>query len=180
MLKGHKNEKLALSSHEKKKKRSKIETKKKKKKIKNDLAERIIWLLLQALQLCIDLYLNFCTGVMQLPGRCFELKGWGGDKCRQWHGRKKMGFFATWAIRLCREQSVLGRTDADRNDHLTLCLLSPCKCGPQIAQEKEEKGENPNYCWRLLQKCEMPGLIVARCRSIRRIRRKNLFYSHWK
>lgn len=40
------------------------------------------------------------------------------------------------------EQSVLGRAGADRNDHPVLCLVSPWKRGPRIAQEKkEDKGE---------------------------------------
>lgn len=71
--------------------------------------------------------------------------------------------FALWAIRLCWEQSILGRVDADRNDHLTLCFISPWKGGPHIAQKKREKGEIQIIAD--VSSKNVRSLIVARCCS---------------
>lgn len=104
---------------------------------------------------------------MQLPGRCFELKGWGGDKCRQRHGRgKKKKGFCYVSRQVCPESNPFWEGLAQTG--MTTPCSASCPHGsvahglPRKRRRRREKSKllvtSPPKMWDA-------GLIVARCRS---------------
>lgn len=110
---------------------------------------------------------------MQLPGRCLELKGWGGDKCREWDGRKK------WIL-LCEPSGYAESNpfwEGLTQTGMTIshsALYPPGKVAHTLPRKRGRR-EKSKLLLTSPPKMWDPGLIVARCCSREREGKSVLF-----